>query len=103
MALWMVRAGKYGEQEAAVLENSVIAIGWEDLGDLSRIKSSEELEEIVKQTWPDNSPKSMANQVGQIWAFKTRIQVDDWVVVPLKTRSAIAVCIVQSEYKWRED
>jgi len=44
MALWMVRAGKEGDQEATAIEKNVIAIGWRQLGDLSGAKSKEDLE-----------------------------------------------------------
>jgi restriction system protein len=38
MSLWMVRAGRYGEQENTVIENNVVAIGWNELSDLSKAK-----------------------------------------------------------------
>ena len=37
MALWLVRAGKRGEQEEFALNNRVAVIGWDDLPDLSQI------------------------------------------------------------------
>jgi restriction system protein len=48
-------------------------------------------------------PNAAANYIGQIWAFVSRIQVTDWVVLPLKTRSAIAVGEVISGYEYRTD
>jgi hypothetical protein len=35
MALWEDEAGKYGGQESRILEQNVVAIRWNDLGDLS--------------------------------------------------------------------
>lgn len=103
MALWVVRAGKNGEQEPAALENAVIAIGWNDLGDLSKVKSKEEVERLYRQTYKDESSHSIATQVGQIWSFLSRIQVKDLVAIPLKGRSAVAVGVVQSGYEYRSD
>jgi restriction system protein len=37
-ALWVVRAGKEGEQERAALENNLVTIGWNEFPDLSLIK-----------------------------------------------------------------
>ena len=31
MALWMVRAGKYGERENFALEKDVVCIGWDEM------------------------------------------------------------------------
>lgn len=103
MALWKVQAGKYGEQEAIILEHNIVAIGWNDVGDLSKVSSRDELERHFKETYPEATPNSAANQIGQIWAFKARIKVNDWIAVPLKNRSAIAVGVVQSGYEYRQD
>ncbi len=104
MSLWKIQLGKDAQREAGALEHNVVAIGWEELGDLSRFKTSrEELEIFFKKQYPGSSPNSVANQVGQIWAFLSRIQINDWVACPLKTRSAIAIGIVQSDYEFRSD
>jgi restriction system protein len=42
MALWLVRAGEHGEQEQAALQHAVAVIGWNELRDLSSIKTREE-------------------------------------------------------------
>jgi restriction system protein len=103
MALWKVQLGGSGQQEAIALEQNVVAIGWNDLGDLSKIRSRDEIEKMFRQEYKETRTNSIANQVGQIWAFVTRIQINDWVVCPLKTRSAIAIGVVQSGYKYRND
>jgi restriction system protein len=103
IALWKVEAGKHGEQESRILEQNVVAIGWNDLGDLSNVKSYEELKKLFMETYPEKKPKTADNQAGQIWAFKARIQPDDWAAVPLMSRSAIAVGVVQSDYEYRRD
>lgn len=103
MALWKVQLGKHGKQETAALEHNVVTIGWDDLGDLSKIRSREELENVYGGIYSEKRPNSVANQVGQIWAFLSRIQVNDWVACPLKTRSAVAIGVVQSGYEYRKD
>lgn len=103
MALWMVRAGKEGDQELTAIDKSVITIGWADLEDLSGVNSKEDLEAEIRKVYSDASPNTLANYIGQIWAFISRIQIKDWVVLPLKTRSAIAVGEVLSGYEYRTD
>ncbi|MGC1687569.1 MAG: restriction endonuclease [Candidatus Acidiferrales bacterium] len=103
MALWMVRAGKEGSQEATAIEKNVIVLGWRELGDLSGVKSKDDLAALLRRAYPDAKPNTTANYIGQIWAFVSRIQVKDWVVLPLKTRSAIAVGEVISGYEYRTD
>jgi restriction system protein len=103
MAVWMVRAGKYGEREQTALEKGVVTIGWNELPDLSTVPSREALADVYRQLRPDAPSGQVANQVGQVWAFRSRIQPGDLAVLPLKTRSAIAVGKVAGPYQYTTD
>lgn len=65
MTLWLVRAGKHGEQEQAALQHGVAVIGWNELRDLSGIKTREELLRLLEQTYPEKK-KALPNWTGQI-------------------------------------
>jgi restriction system protein len=103
MSLWLVRAGRYGEQEVRALEKGLVSVGWKDLPDLSGVKTRDELVKLFEKTYPNRTRKSVANQVGQIWAFVRRIERGDLVVLPLKAQSAIAVARVEGGYEYRND
>jgi len=103
MALWMVRAGRNGEQEEGALEHGVATIGWNELPDLSSIRSRDELKELYEEHNPGETKMQVANAVGQLWAFISRIQRDDLVVLPLKTRAALAIGRVTGPYAYRVD
>lgn len=103
MALWLVRAGRHGEQEALALDNDIAVIGWSDLPDLAPVKTREELEVLCRNTYPNDKPNTVTNWVGQIWAFRERIQVGDLVVLPFKSRSAVSVGRVAGPYQYRMD
>jgi len=47
MALWLVRAGKHGERENLALEKGLALPGWDELPDLSDIKTREELLDLL--------------------------------------------------------
>jgi restriction system protein len=49
MSLWLVRAGRHGEQEQGALEYNVVAIGWNEFSDLSDIKTRDELAGLYSQ------------------------------------------------------
>lgn len=100
MAVWLVRAGKYGEAEQAALEKGIVTIAWNDIPDLSTIDDREALANLYRKVYPDASDRHVSNQVGQLWAFRTRIQKDDLVVLPLKTRSAIAIGKMVGPYQY---
>jgi restriction system protein len=69
MALWVVRAEKYGEREGQALEKNIAAIGWDELPDLSGIKTREELYALLEKIYPDVKRKTLLNWQSQIWPF----------------------------------
>ena len=101
VALWKVQAGKQGEQERAI-EHDLVAIGWNELPDLSQINSIEALSELYTDIFPGKSSAHVTSVVAQIWAFKQRIRIGDLVIVPRKCRT-IAIGIVTSDYRFRND
>lgn len=102
MSLWLVRAGRFGEQEQGALEHDVVTMGWNELPDLSEFNTKEELEELYVSTYGTTRKRKLANAVGQIWRFVREIQEGDLVALPLKTQSAIAIGRAVGEYEYRE-
>lgn len=103
MAIWLVRAGEHGEREEAALQKGLAIIGWEELPDLTALKTREDLTQLIKDTYSNESSKRLINWTGQLWAFRDRIQLNDLVVLPLKTRSAIAIGRVTGPYRYEAD
>jgi restriction system protein len=103
MTVWVVKGGRVGERETRILDKSVLGIGWEEMPDLSKIATRQEMEDLYGRTYPDAKRERKSNHVGQLWAFRQTMQVGDLAVVPLKTQSAIAVGKVSSDYEYRTD
>lgn len=107
MSLWLVRAGKYGEQEQGCLDNNVITIGWNELPDLSNLgvgkweKDKEEFKKIYAKTYPNASNHQVSYGAGQIWYFVHGIKKGDYIALPLKSQSAIALGQVIGEYEYK--
>jgi restriction system protein len=103
MALWLVRAGKYGENEQLFLDSNRVYLTWEGLSnsDLTPAKSYEDIKAIVREAEsPEATRGKIANNAGQVWAFVLGMNVGDWVVLPLKTKSAIAVGEIKSAFTY---
>jgi len=103
MAVWMVRAGRHGEHEALALEQGLSIIGWSEMPDLSTVPTKEAMRELVQRVYPDASVSKVSNFLGQLWAFRERITEADVVVLPLKTRAAIAIGRITGPYQHRPD
>ena len=100
MALWMVRAGQYGEDEQACIAGNFVSIGWSAMPDFGHCKTREELRALYEITYPVAKKNTAANEVGQLWAFLDRIQVGDWVALPLKNSAAIAIGEITGKYQF---
>ncbi|CCQ90380.1 conserved hypothetical protein [Nitrospina gracilis 3/211] len=100
MAVWLIRAGKLGEDENTALEKGLAIIGWRSMPDVSKVSSYEEMKNIQQKFYPDKSPSAIANLAAQIWAFSQKMQKGDIVVLPLKTHSTIALGKITGDYKY---
>ncbi len=103
MPVWLVRAGRNGEREDEALEKGLAIIGWEELNDLSQVKTREDLLHLLRETYPTTGANTLTNWNGQLWAFRERIQTGDIIVLPLKRRSAIAIGYCKGPYKYLAD
>ncbi|WP_029421466.1 restriction endonuclease [Alicyclobacillus macrosporangiidus] len=103
MAVWLVRAGRGGEWESFALDNGLAVIGWSELPNLMDVQSRDQLYTLLEQTYPGEKRNTLVNWAGQIWPFISVIQPGDVVVLPLKTRSAIAMGEVIGPYQYRTD
>jgi restriction system protein len=95
----LVRAGKHGEAEQLALDESVVGIGWPNLGDLTGVSSRDEVLDRLRDSYSQDGEKRLLNFASQVWAFVERIEVGDLVVLPLKSTPAIAIGRVTSNYR----
>lgn len=101
MSLWMVRVGKYGEHEQRVLDTNRIYATWEELvQDMSKLKSKEQLREVLHEIYPDDNRQRIINYSGQLWPFAHEMKAGDWVVVPSKLKPAIHFAEIVGPYEF---
>jgi restriction system protein len=103
MHVWMVRAGRYGAQEALALEQGMAVIGWEEVPDLSQRTSKALMRDLCRQIYPEVSEATLNNYVGQLFSFVHRISLGDLIALPRKSTSTIALGRVTGSYQYRED
>lgn len=103
MAAWVVRGGALGERETLAFEANLAIIGWEELGDLSGVRSRDELQTICQETYPGEKRRTLSSWIGQIWSFLKRIEVGDVVILPLHGQSTVAVGRIAGPYEYRPD
>ena len=102
---WMIRGGRHGEFEAMCLEAGLACVGWNahDIPDLTDIGSRQEIAELIRKALPEGSDGLVNSWAGQLWRFKSKVRRGDFVVMPMKTTSQIALGVVSDEYWYRDD
>jgi restriction system protein len=103
MKAWLIRAGRSGERDAFALEHGLAGGGFKEVADLSGANSREEVAALVEAAFPDAKPGKITNHAAQLWALRSRIQLGDLIVLPLKTTSQIAIGKATSGYVFRDD
>lgn len=100
MALWLIRAGKYGEHEQRFFSDSRCYLTWESAEDtdLAKANDFEGIKELLAKLYPDEKPKTRINWASQIAPFVFDVQKGDWVVLPRKHTSALAFAEVLEAY-----
>ena len=91
MTVWVVRAGEDLKFLPWFESEDVVGIGWSELPRSPVGLSRQELAGVLRATYPDASPATIANYTGQVWNFVNTIALGDLVVVPLKASRSFRV------------
>lgn len=101
--MWMVRAGEGGRLIDDFRDKSLVAVGWNDLGDLTTLTDKDKINEVYIQNYPKDSKMKAASQIGQIHRFRNEIKVNAGIVSYDPTKRTYLIGTVRSEYKYGPD
>lgn len=91
--------GIHTEDDNLFLQNSIIAIGWKGIGDLSVIENNRDaFKQKYAETYPNKTKQHIANSAGMLYRFCHEIQIGDYIVFPSKIDRKINLGIVESSY-----
>ena len=96
--------GIHTKDDNLFLQKDVIAIGWKDIGDLSKIEAERDaFKEKYAQVYPNAKKGSIANGAGMLYRFACEVQIGDYVIFPSKIDRKINIGIVESNYEYNPD
>src|SRR5215211_1667851 len=94
--MWGVHTDRY---ETDFLGKGVIALGWNDVGDLARLQPTRDaFRDVVEKMYPGNKPGAIANWAGQLFRFVHEMKVGDIVVYPHRWERTINIGVVDGGY-----
>ncbi len=83
------------------LNNNVIAIGWEAMGNLSSIAADREaFKEKYKLAYPDCKPQAIPTSAGMLFRFVHEMQIGDYIVFPSKFDRKINIGVIEGDYTY---
>src|SRR6516164_9557577 len=100
---WVVRAGQGAGAINLFLERGIVALGGEELGDLSRCASVTEMRQLYEVAFPKDSRSTRITRASQLARFLLDIQPGDNVVTPSPGSAAYLVGVIVSGYQWKPD
>lgn len=93
---WLYAAGDGSVNWEKDYAEGIMAIGWDDLGDLMQYSTKEDMRSKMKELYGDNS--SYKNQVHATWQFANSIKPGDIVFVKKGRKEILGRGIVEGEY-----
>jgi restriction system protein len=102
MSLWVVRAGKHGQQEETAIKEALVCHAWNELPDYSDCRTKDDLRSLYTRAYPNETEKQIVSGLGQVWRFAREIKKGDLVALPLKTESTFAFGRVAGDYQYKK-
>ena len=102
MSLWVVRAGRHGEQQETAIKENLVCHAWNELPDYSACIDRAEFKLLYRRAYPTDSEKQVISGSSQVWRFAREIQKGDLVALPLRTESAFAFGRVTGGYQYKK-
>ena len=93
---WLYAAGDGSVNWEKDYAEGIMAIGWDELGDLMQYSSKEDMRAKMKELFGDNS--SYKNQIHATWQFANVIKPGDIVFVKKGRKEILGRGIVEGEY-----
>lgn len=78
--MWMVRAGEGGFLFDEFRSKNIVAIGWNETGDLTQFSASDSIRQIVREKYPQYRPGKVTTTAGQISRFVSDFKKGDKVI-----------------------
>ena len=96
--------GIHTKDDNLFLKNNVIALGWQQIGDLSLIAPDREsFKEKYIAAYPDAKKGSIPTGVGMLFRFCHEVQVGDYIIYPSKLDRMVNIGEVTSDYMYVPD
>ena len=100
-SVWGIHGGKTGDANDLFTRHNVIALGWDEVGDLSELPANREaFKALITETYPSAKPGALPIYAGQLFRFLYELQIGDLVVYPSKVDKLIHLGQLSGSYSY---
>lgn len=90
------------QDDALFLQNNCIAIGWHEMGDLTKVGTThDEFKSKVAEVYPDAKKGAIPVNAGMLYRFCYEMKVGDLVLFPSKSDRMINLGIIDGPYEYK--
>ena len=100
MTMWMVRAGHASVLFQSFIEQGLVAIGWNEAGDLAKFPTRDDILAQIRKQWPGWRPAAHRSSAGILYRFSQEMQIDESVITYDQTIRTYAVGKISGEYRF---
>jgi len=100
--LWMVRAGEGAFLIEDFLTKNIVSIGWNQIGDLSKVINLDKLKELIREKYPDYKDGQIISSAGQIYRFLSEFKKGDCVMTYNPSERTYSIGEIESDYRFDE-
>lgn len=98
--IWGIHAGRSGEADDLFLGKRLIGLGWEAVGDLSKLDATRDaFKAAVERTYPHKKAGAIPNNAGQLYRLVHDMAEGDYVVYPSKRDRMVHIGCVTGPYR----
>lgn len=98
--MWMVRAGEGAYLIEEFLKKKIVAIGWDKVGDLSKIGDVETIKEKLRAVYPHLKIGQINNFAGQLFRFRFEFSKGQSVITYNPNERAYWIGEITSDYEY---
>lgn len=99
--IWGIHGGKTGDADSLFRQKNCVALGWAEMGDLSKIAPNRDAFKIaVASAYPNKKPGAIPVTAGQLYRFVTQLAPGDFVIYPSKRDRFINIGRIDGNYRY---
>lgn len=99
--MWGIHGGRTGDADSIFLKMNQVALGWDEMGDLSALsKDRDAFKKKLQEALPGRKPGYYPTGAGQLFRFVYEMKVGDLIIYPSKRDKRVHIGEVTGEYKY---